>query len=76
MCCYLLQIYYRSVALPVTFQCLDEKARVDTRISRFVVPLGITINMDGTALFVTIASVFIAQLNGASLTLVDYLTVW
>ena len=37
--------------------------KVDERISKFVLPIGATVNMDGTAIFVTVASIFIAQMN-------------
>jgi solute carrier family 1 (high affinity glutamate transporter) protein 2 len=52
-----------AAALPVTFRCMKKNNHVDERISKFVLPIGATINMDGTALFVTVASVFIAQMN-------------
>ena len=45
------------------------------RISKFVLPIGATVNMDGTALFVTVASIFIAQMNNIQLSPVDYVTV-
>jgi len=47
----------------VTFDCMERKNRVDHRICKFVLPIGATVNMDGTALFVTVASIFIAQMN-------------
>lgn len=56
-----------SAALPVTMQCLEENLHVDKRVSRFILPLGGTINMDGTALYEAVAAVFIAQLYGISL---------
>ena len=46
---------------------MQEKNKVDTRISKFVLPIGATVNMDGTALFVTVASIFIAQMNNIEL---------
>ena len=52
-----------------------EKNKVDPRISKFVLPIGATVNMDGTALFVTVASIFIAQMNNIQLSMVDYVTV-
>jgi len=53
-----------SVAtLPVSFRCMAEKNKADVRVLRFVLPVGATINMDGTAMFVMIASVFLAQMN-------------
>ena len=63
-----------AAALPVTFSCMD-KAKVDRRISKFVLPIGATVNMDGTALFVTVASIFIAQMNNKELAAGDYVTV-
>ena len=58
----------------MALQCLD-RAGVDKRIGKFVMPIGATVNMDGTALFVTIASVFIAQLNSISLNAAEYVTI-
>jgi len=55
-----------SATLPVTIKCLEEKNGVDSRISRFVLPIGATINMDGTALYEAVAALFIAQLNGVN----------
>ena len=64
-----------SATLPVTFHCLEEKNGVDPRVARLVLPIGATVNMDGTALFVTVASVFIAQLNNIPLNAADYVTI-
>merc|ERR1719499_1484821 len=63
-----------ATALPINLQCL-EKAGVDRRIGKFVLPIGATVNMDGTALFVTVASIFIAQMNNIQLNAADYVTV-
>ena len=54
---------------------MTENNRVDPRISKFVLPIGATVNMDGTALFVTVASIFIAQINGMTLNAGDLVTV-
>ena len=54
---------------------MTENNRVDPRISKFVLPIGATVNMDGTALFVTVASIFIAQINGMVLNAGDLVTV-
>lgn len=56
-----------SATLPVTIQCLEQNNKVDQRVSRFVLPIGATINMDGTALYEAVAAIFIAQLRGVSL---------
>merc|ERR1719244_398659 len=55
-----------SATLPVTINCLEEKNKVDPRIARFVLPIGATINMDGTALYEAVAALFIAQLNNVN----------
>ncbi|RXN38705.1 excitatory amino acid transporter 3 [Labeo rohita] len=59
--------YISSATLPVTFRCAEENNRIDKRITRFVLPVGATINMDGTALYEAVASIFIAQLNNLDL---------
>jgi len=56
-----------SATLPVTIRLLEEKNHVDPRICRFVLPIGATINMDGTALYEAVAAIFISQINGMSL---------
>jgi len=58
-----------SATLPVTIETIDEKAGVDPRVGSFVLPLGATVNMDGTALYEAVAAVFIAQSYGVDLTL-------
>jgi len=66
-----------SATLPVTVNSLEEGNKVDPRISRFVLPIGATINMDGTALYEAVAAVFIALLLQQVLELLVFLTlVW
>lgn len=64
-----------SATLPVTMECLEVKNKVDERVSRFVLPIGATINMDGTALYEAVAAIFIAQLRGVSLSLSSIIAV-
>ncbi|XP_034015669.1 solute carrier family 1 member 8b [Thalassophryne amazonica] len=52
-----------SATLPITMKCLLENCGVDRQIARFVLPVGATINMDGTALYEAVAAIFIAQIN-------------
>jgi len=60
-----------SATLPITLNALENRAGVSNRVSSFVLPLGATVNMDGTALYECVAAVFIAQLFGVPL---DFLT--
>ncbi|XP_015262948.1 PREDICTED: excitatory amino acid transporter 3 [Gekko japonicus] len=70
-----LMISSSSATLPVTFRCAEEKNHVDKRITRFVLPVGATINMDGTALYEAVAAIFIAQLNDLELDIGKIVTV-
>lgn len=65
--------------MSVTINNLTNRAGFDSRVVNFVVPVGATINMDGTALYEAVASIFIAQINvnmgGDSLSAADYVMV-
>ena len=58
-----------SATLPITMDCVEKNAGVSNRTSSFVLPLGATVNMDGTALYECVAVLFIAQAYGLELTL-------
>lgn len=64
-----------NATIPMSIDTLAEKMGVSKRISSFTIPLGATINMDGTAIMQGVAVVFAAQAYGMHLTMVDYLTV-
>jgi Na+/H+-dicarboxylate symporter len=64
-----------NATLPVNIQCAEENLGVPKDIASFVLPLGATINMDGTALYQGVAAVFIAQVYGIPLTIVDQVTI-
>jgi Na+/H+-dicarboxylate symporter len=64
-----------SATLPVTMECAEENLGVSEEVSSFVLPLGATINMDGTALYQGVAAVFIAQVYGIDLSVVDLVTI-
>ncbi|HSH30338.1 MAG TPA: dicarboxylate/amino acid:cation symporter [Thiohalobacter sp.] len=58
-----------SATLPITMECVQDNAKVSRRTSSFVLPLGATVNMDGTALYECVAAIFIAQAYGLDLSL-------
>jgi len=64
-----------NATIPITLQTAEERLGVDNSIASFVIPLGATINMNGTAIMQGVATVFVANAYGIDLTFVDYLTV-
>lgn len=64
-----------NATIPVTLETTTQKLGVKNSIASFTVPLGATINMDGTAIMQGVATVFIAQVFNVDLTLADFLTV-
>lgn len=56
-----------SATLPVTMECVEKRAGVSNKTASFVLPLGATVNMDGTALYECVAAIFIAQCFGIEL---------
>ncbi|MDA7952050.1 MAG: dicarboxylate/amino acid:cation symporter, partial [Pirellulaceae bacterium] len=65
-----------SATLPITMECVEENNNVSPRTSSFVLPLGATVNMDGTALYEAVAVIFIAQSLGIDLTGAELLIVF
>lgn len=64
-----------SATLPVTIECTQRNLGVSRQVSSFVLPLGATINMDGTALYQGVSAIFIAQVYGVDLTIVQQLVI-
>jgi len=60
-----------GATLPLTITAVEKNSGVSNKISSFTLPLGATINMDGTALYECVAAVFIAQAYGVELTMVE-----
>ncbi|MHC5067244.1 MAG: dicarboxylate/amino acid:cation symporter [Planctomycetota bacterium] len=56
-----------SATLPLTLECVEERAGVSNRVASFTLPLGATVNMDGTALYECVAAMFVAQAYGITL---------
>jgi Na+/H+-dicarboxylate symporter len=65
-----------SATLPITLRCVEQHLHVKPSIAGFVIPLGATINMDGTALYEASAALFIANLVGIELDLAQQLIVF
>lgn len=64
-----------SATLPLTMDAIENKAGVSNKVTSFVLPLGATINMDGTALYECVAAMFIAQAYGIELTFLQQIIV-
>jgi proton glutamate symport protein len=64
-----------SATLPLTMECVRDNAGVSNRTASFVLPLGATVNMDGTALYECVAAMFIAQAYGLELSFVSQFTI-
>ena len=64
-----------AASIPVVIKTVQERLNVDKTISSFVIPLGATINMDGTAIMQGVATVFVANLYHIPLTLTHYMIV-
>lgn len=64
-----------SATLPLMMKCVEENNGVSKHISRFILPIGATVNMDGAALFQCVAAVFIAQLNHIPLNFIQVFTI-
>ena len=62
-----------AATLPVTLECVENNLEVDDEVASFVLPIGATVNMDGTSVYQAVAAVFIAQAFGIDLTLTDQL---
>ena len=68
-------LYCSAGTLPITMNCLENNVGVDKRVTEFVLPLGATMNMDGTALLEGVAAIAIAQMNDISLSAGQIVTI-
>ncbi|XP_067676385.1 excitatory amino acid transporter 3-like [Haliotis asinina] len=60
-----------AATLPVTMDCCEKNLKIDRTITRFVLPIGATVNMDGAAIFLVVTPVYIAQISGVHLSVLD-----
>jgi|TARA_R110002074_G_scaffold401395_1_gene599428 Na+/H+-dicarboxylate symporter len=64
-----------AAVMPLSLQTAEEELKVDKAISNFIIPIGATVNMDGTALYQTITTLFIAQAYGLEMSLLNIIVV-
>jgi len=64
-----------SATLPVTMTCVEENNKIDKRVTQFVLPIGATINMDGSCIYFTISAIFMAQLDDIPLGIPQVITI-
>ncbi len=64
-----------AATLPVTMECVEENMGVSKKVASFVLPVGATVNMDGTSLYQAVAVVFLAQMHMVDLTAIQQLTI-
>jgi Na+/H+-dicarboxylate symporter len=65
-----------AATLPVTLRCAEQHLHVKRDVAGFVIPLGATVNMDGTALYEAVAALFVANLVGVELTVMQQMIVF
>ena len=65
-----------AATLPITMECVQENNKISSQTASFVLPIGATVNMDGTALYEAAAAIFIAQAYGVDLSFVQQVTVF
>jgi len=64
-----------AATLPVTLECVEDNLKVDPKVSSFVLPIGATVNMDGTSLYQAVAVVFLAQMHMIDLSFAQQITI-
>jgi Na+/H+-dicarboxylate symporter len=64
-----------AATLPVTMECVHDNLKVSKEVTSFVLPIGATVNMDGTSLYQAVAVIFLAQFHMVDLTIAQQLTI-
>lgn len=68
--------FFSAATLPVTIKCMEVNSKINPKITRFVLPIGATLNMDGGALYDAVTAIYVAQLNNYDLTFGRILLIW
>ena len=76
ICSALSGLFFSYVAYPFLGKITEQKLGVDPRVARFVLPLGLSINKDGSAFFLCVSIMYIAQTYGIELNVAHYLVMW
>ncbi|XP_023933109.1 excitatory amino acid transporter 3 [Lingula anatina] len=63
----MLTLIFCAAAMPFLFKCCEEECKIDNRVTKFVLPIAVTINRDGSVMFIMIAAMFIAQTYGMTI---------
>ena len=65
-----------ALTLPVTIKCMEEKYHLNKTVVQFVLPLGMAINMNGTAMYYPMVALLVAQMQGMEVTMQMLITLW
>ena len=75
---YIMNLYiatFSAAGIPEMLNACETKNNIDKRVSRFVIPFCVTLNADGSALYITVASIFIASISGADIGIGSMVTI-
>ncbi len=67
---------FSAITLPMTIKCMEEKNKLPEPVSKFVLPLGMTLHMNGTAMYFPMAALFVAQMHGMNINFQLIATLW
>jgi len=67
---------FSALTLPMTMKCMEENNKLAEPVSRFVLPLGMNINMNGSAMYYPMVTLFVAQMHGLNVSFQLLITLW
>ena len=74
---HILFYFFSSACIPVTLNCLEKNHKVDSRVTQFVLPIGTTVNKDGTAIYIAVSAIYIVKIyHGDTLNLSSAVLIW